>query len=459
MSNNVTNLELEVAEDVPFAEVPVTQEPEAPAEPQKPKKKGLGYRLCAVLLLALCAAAIVLPLSVITAVTGGYAVEELAMYNVVMAIIDGGKASFHGIPMIAPTETFGLVANFALYFFLLTIVVSVILSIVGICAGKNCPVRAAAFFLTAGFTIYTLVVYAVSGLALNNAKIDYYLVIGLGAALLLYFVLSAIKGKKAWYNLLQYLLTVAFTGSVMLSIVKGYAGIDALIKGSNGNIFKILFLVAIVITALVLFVTMLRLAAKKGFRFELICYILEFVAAALLVYVSLSKEKLNVIQTYAIAAAACAFVQIVIVAIILAVRKNKKKAEAPAAEEDVAPEAVAYEGGPIPVEMAEAVPVAEEVPVAEAVPEEKAPVETAEYDYYNSRAFDPFIASLNAEERNQFTELFILKYKGTMSELPDYVVGGDNKAFFNKLFIYLGQYRDRIPDGLMAKLYLYSTKI
>ena len=86
-------------------------------------------------------------------------------------------------------------------------------------------------------------------------------------------------------------------------------------------------------------------------------------------------------------------------------------------------------------------------------------VQTAGYDFYNSKSFDPFIAVLNNDERNQFTEIFILKYRGVMPELPDYAVGGDNKEFFSKIFLYLGQYRDRIPDGLLAKIYVYSTKI
>ena len=66
---------------------------------------------------------------------------------------------------------------------------------------------------------------------------------------------------------------------------------------------------------------------------------------------------------------------------------------------------------------------------------------------------------LNEKERNDFTELFILKFKGVMPEIPDYVVGGDNKAFFQKLFIYLGQYRDRIPSDLLAKMYQFAIKL
>lgn len=94
-------------------------------------------------------------------------------------------------------------------------------------------------------------------------------------------------------------------------------------------------------------------------------------------------------------------------------------------------------------------------PAASATPVAPA---TAAYDYYNTKSFDPFIASLNEKEREQFTDLFILKYQGVMNHLPDYVVGGDNDEFFRKVFIYLGQYRERIPDALLAKMYKYCIK-
>lgn len=475
--SNTNQPELEVATEVPFAEavevetaetetVETAAETESTPAPKK-KKKGVGYRFTALLLLAITVAAIILPLSVIaTAKDNSFAVEQMPMYAVIMTLISGGNAKYLGfLPMLTSTETFGLVASFTLYLFLIALVVGVVLALIALFAGKNGVVRTAAFFLTVAFTLYTISIYAISSLAVKKPLIDYYLVIGMGASLFLYFVMSAIKGKKAWYNLLQYLLTVAFTGSVMLVVVNGYDSIKALLGGSNGDIFKIILLAALAISVAALVIVMMRLPMKKGYPFELICYVLEFLAAGALAYIAFSKQ-ISAVNPYALAAAGCAFVQVLIVTIILIVKKKKNKkakviepVEEPVAE-DVAPEAVAYEGGPIPVEMAEVVETPEEpveaVAVAEPVP---APVETAEYDYYNSRAFDPFIASLTAEERNQFTELFILKYKGTMNELPDYVVGGDNKAFFNKIFIYLGQYRDRIPDGLMAKIYTYSTKL
>ena len=118
-------------------------------------------------------------------------------------------------------------------------------------------------------------------------------------------------------------------------------------------------------------------------------------------------------------------------------------------------EALPYEGGPINgVEMAEEVnPTFNPNAAAENQ------VNTAGYDFYNSKSFDPFIASLDMQERNEFTELFILKYKGVMPEIPDYEVGGDNREFLRKIFIYLGQYRERISSELLNKIYNFSIKL
>jgi nucleoid DNA-binding protein len=105
---------------------------------------------------------------------------------------------------------------------------------------------------------------------------------------------------------------------------------------------------------------------------------------------------------------------------------------------------------PAPVE-APAAPAQTEAPAqAHAAPaEEPAPAPAP--------VFDAFIASLSDEERMQFTDLYILKTV-SMPEIPTYEVGGNNKSFFNKVFIYIGQYRDKIPSGLLAKMYDFSVK-
>lgn len=72
--------------------------------------------------------------------------------------------------------------------------------------------------------------------------------------------------------------------------------------------------------------------------------------------------------------------------------------------------------------------------------------------------YDPFIKTLNVQERNEFGDLFIANIYGLRSYLPTYVIGGDNKMFFDRVFIYLGCYRNYISQELLEKIYLYVSK-
>lgn len=66
---------------------------------------------------------------------------------------------------------------------------------------------------------------------------------------------------------------------------------------------------------------------------------------------------------------------------------------------------------------------------------------------------DEFIAKLEESEKIEFGKTFLDRQKGPCPELPEYVVGGDNREFFNAIFLYLGKYRSMISDGLMSKIY------
>lgn len=66
---------------------------------------------------------------------------------------------------------------------------------------------------------------------------------------------------------------------------------------------------------------------------------------------------------------------------------------------------------------------------------------------------DSFIARLTDSEKIEFAKLFLEKINGPYANIPDYVVGGDNKEFFSSIFIYLGKFRALISDGLMNKIY------
>ncbi len=69
--------------------------------------------------------------------------------------------------------------------------------------------------------------------------------------------------------------------------------------------------------------------------------------------------------------------------------------------------------------------------------------------------YDSFINGLTPQEKNEFGDLFIANKYGDLSYLPAYVIGGDNREFFSKVFIYVGRYRGHISTSLLDKLYLY----
>lgn len=100
-------------------------------------------------------------------------------------------------------------------------------------------------------------------------------------------------------------------------------------------------------------------------------------------------------------------------------------------------------------------PVYQQAPAAAPAP---APaVQSGEVVYTAKEVYhgptDSFIARLTDSEKIEFAKLFLEKINGSYANLPDYVVGGDNKEFFSSIFVYLGKFRSIISDGLMNKIY------
>lgn len=102
-----------------------------------------------------------------------------------------------------------------------------------------------------------------------------------------------------------------------------------------------------------------------------------------------------------------------------------------------------------PVYAAPAAPAAAAQPAPQAHQGEV--VYTAKEVYHGPS--DSFIARLSESEKIEFSKLFLEKINGPYANVPDYVVGGDNKDFFTSIFIYLGKFRSLISDGLMNKIY------
>lgn len=431
---------------------PEVTAPEAATEQPVQKEKKAGYRLLALLLLAVCGVALaVIPYNVLISGT------EAKSVSLLTAVLDMLKADGQLLGFLpaynVSTGALQSVYNLGVYLFAVALVLAAIISLITIFTGKKKSVRTALFFLISGALIYTICYSVTAGALQIGPAFDLYTLVIALACVLVYFLLALkFVGKVAWAHLLQFVLSVAYAALLVYA-----AAWSEKLASDNADIGKTLLVVAVILVIVNLVLSFARITKKGGFGFDIFRYIVAIVVAALVVYGTLGTA----VMLYAAIAAGVALVQTIIA--IIELKKSKKKPE-PVVEEPVQEdpnkgfhveeyaEAYPYEGGPVA-----GVVMAEEVNPS-FLPQEPH-VNTAGYDFYNSKSFDPFIATLNVEERNQFTELFILRFQGTLPEIPDYQVGGDNKEFFRKIFIYLGQYRDRIPSGLLGKMYQYSLKL
>ena len=489
---------------------PFETEPETLAQqPKTKKKKNVSARIFAALFVVITlAVAFLINVNILV----GNAPTSLTIFDAVKDVLSSSHKAY-GLPVLVtafnyPTNFAGL----ALYAFVGFLAFSVILGIIAIFCSKKAPamLRAVVFFFTAGWASNAIAVFAFTYYESNINFLDMYSIALAAFGAFVYFILSVAKnGKKAWLNQFNALLSIGAYAAILLAMLRYTAdfktGLESGLKGLVS--FKILLTVVCALAIFNALVVAIRLQAKKGVAFDLFRYIVQFIVGVAVCYIAIMSKGVKTFLLFAIAAAGISLLQIVI-GIIQNKCKNGKKEKAmktpkekkvkqPKAKKEkpvkeiapvqepipaipapvaapataVAPvqpaaveipaeyvveeyaEALPYDGGPV-----EGVALAEEVnPTFTAMPTR--PVETAGYDFYNSKSFDPFIAVLDNQERNQFTEIFILKYKGEMPEIPDYVVGGENKEFFRKLFIYLGQYRDRIPDSLLAKVYQFTVKM
>ncbi len=429
----------------------------APTQEQ-PVKKNAGYRILAFILLVVSAVALaVLPYNVF------YASGEVKEVSLLTALLDAFSAEakvFGAVPALFEGSAVATLSTIGMYLFALGLVVAALVSLFAIFSAKKAPrrVKTALFFLALGAVAYTFFFFVASKAATANelvadvAAFDLLSVaIAAVAVVFTFFVSLAKNGKAAWLRLAQFVLSAACAVLAVLPL----AATALLVKESGAT----LAVVVIVLMALNTVIACARMSKVKDTVCDLVRYIVALLVALAACYVANQEDTAKI--TLAIVAAAIALFQIVLV--IVQIKKGHKK-EIEAAKEETAEEvtkgfrveeyveAYAYEGGPVA-----GVLMAEEVNPSFLPHEPK--VQTAGYDFYNCKSFDPFVAMLNTEERNAFTELFILKFKGEMPEIPNYEVGGDNKEFFHKVFIYLGQYRDRIPSDLLGKMYQFAIKL
>ncbi len=423
------------------SEVPVA--PAMDAIVEAPKQKKGGFRLLAILLLAACVGICFLNL---TTFVSAWATKEQTLIDTFKALFDKANVNeklFGLLPvLVAGKGMWVMTANLSLYAFVVALVVAAVLSLIAIFAGKRGLLATALTFMTFGGAIYALGVYAVTATQTSKAVFDVFALAFVGVCVFLSFVVKSTKLNNAvWLWLLHFVFALAVTVLLLMAAtaLKDFGDMKAKIT--------------LAIVAVLLLNAIVTYCRKKMCLVCAIFQLLLAIVATVCVYLILKKFNTDVIL-------AAVAIGIALVQLLICLPKREKPVEAEIVEEyqkETYVEAYAYDGGPVA-----GVQLAEEVyPTVASIEAVKDPDGSARNTVASllGNGFDPFLITLSTKEKEEFIDLYVLKCKGSMPEIPGYVVGGNNKEFFNCVFIYLGQYREKIPADLLEKMYKFSMKI
>jgi len=424
--------------------------------PQAEKvNKKVGYRLLAALFAIVCVGFIFLPINV---VKGTFTLEQTTLLKLVPELLKSETKLFGFIPVLTGTSLLGTAASLVLYALILALVISFILAVIAIFVKKpDGLVITVVFFVTWVAAAYALSVLILTSY-LNTVVItfDWY---SIGLAVVgafFYWILMLVKtGGSAWMNTLHFLLSLAISAAIILAVT--YDGhTTAQVINNNHVAYTWIIFGVLGASILNLFIASCRAMDTKGYSGDLFRYILQVILALGTCYLMYHLEMQNDFSVIlCLGAAIVAVIQILMVSGQIKYQHTKKVKETKAdavkdftVEETI--EAYAYEGGPVAgVEMAE-LATNENAENGE---------ELTEAGQYSGKNFDAFIATLSDDERDEFIDLYVLKTNGAMPEIPTYEVGAENKQFFKKVFIYLGLYREKISNALLAKIYAHSKKL
>ena len=434
-----------------------------------------SYRIVAILIALASVVAFFLPLKVW--ING--AVENKALFGILATMSKSSYKMYGVLPILGNSASaFNRLSSYVVYVSFLALLVALVVSVAGIILSKKsaCLSKVATYVFTWGVALYSIAITVITSYVSSTAvKVDVStVVLAVIGALIYFFLMYKEHNHKAWVGAAQFVLSLA--AFIMVALAITHHG-ETVSTALNKNMaFKTYLALCIFAFIVVLAVNTLSVFCKKYAQISLVSALAQAIIVLVVVIVAqVAKIDNKQYAVYSLIAAIISFVQILL-ACLLMLKANKKeaRAELDAFIKEVAKdeyvEVYPYDGSPVAgIYVAEVVeennaPAEQAAPVADAAPaeapaaEEAAATDAAPAEAPAPAPFDAFIASLNDEERNQFTDLYILKTVN-MPEIPEYKVGGNNKAFFNKVFIYLGQYRDKIPSDLLAKMYDFSMKI
>ncbi len=439
---------------------------------ETPAKKSTGYKWLALLLLAVCVGVLFLPINVFTGIwsmgaTGlSIPVEKHSLVSILPDLLGADGKVLGFLPaLVGGSSILPLFITLSLYGFVIALIVTYVLIIVAFCVNSKTVslVRAATFCMTWGAAIYALSIVCVTNYFSGIKTIlDLYTVLLAVFGTILYFILMCVKLKKdAVMSGFQFLLTVVVSGFLLFAIADD--GVSVIGPAMDSSSYSV------ILTGIALFAVAHLVVASfcAMFKPQLIFDIVRFTLQLVVVVVALImcfvlKLGFSTFLLYTVFAAVVAAIQLVLAANKL-VRREKKEIQEQV-DKDLATydtvqfiETYDYDGGPV----AGVLRAREVHPTLAAIDAVKDPEGKARETVATllGNGFDPFLITLDTKQKEEFIDLYVLRCKGLMPEIPGYVVGGDNKEFFTCVFIYLGQYRQKIPADLLEKMYNFSMKI
>lgn len=393
---------------------------------------GVFYPVVASLSAVLCILSAFLPLD---AFMKDYVVERHSVFSLLTHIGSAEYKIFGFLPSYVAGGIMGAVTTCALYAFALVLVTAIIFAILAIFLKKQSPLFTciSVFLTTWAIAGYVLSVLIISSYHPHVAITIDWLGIALsvaGAGLYLALMIKLLKAE-AILNAIYFALTLLFTGLVFLALT--YKGDFVSWLVNSNKMYESAILLACIFLMINLFASSVLALLRSGLYLDLVLSLAEISIIIGICYVSTAAGRFE--KSYVVLALVASVVTVaeILITVLHLSYSHKKELE----------------------EMANVI-IAKSEAEAEAE-EEKASVNQEALACLKEE--DDFIKTLSDAEKSDFAELYILKCKGEMVGIPDYQIGGDNKDFFNKVFIHLGQYRAMIPSALLSKIYDYALTI
>ncbi|MBQ9713798.1 MAG: hypothetical protein IJV83_00575 [Clostridia bacterium] len=392
----------------------------------------LPYRILASILAALCIVAFFLPYHALVSSSTAFHLAEKNLFRFFEYFSKAPYKPLGLIPMFAnPRSIIGLAGNALFYLLLFTLVITFFLAIASILSHKKTKnfLFLAVLCFTWGTALYTIGILAIS-CYITTIKITFDASSLLLAALgcIAYFALMYAKlGKASVANAGIFLLTFAFTLCITLGLTHNSHLVSDML--SHGIGYELILLAAIFLTIANMIFASVRAYYVDTHHFDFFSALVELFIAGIILIMSVLSPTNDYFCIILCSIAAVIALTLLTVASLFA-HKQKAMAEA---------------------EITAAIPA--EASSAPACLYGQTFEGVTPASYFNDKPNDKFIESLSNAERSQFADLYVVKNRAPMPEIPAYEIGGDNKNFFEMIFVTLGLYRDNIPDGLLGKMY------